>query len=122
MARVIPAMVDMKRTPAEKTKEADQMIPTPASRPDYPWGLCISLTQEELDKLDLDDEVEVGDMVHLHAMAKVTSVSKTDNEATGPCCRVELQITHIAAEDEEEENEEDEVAEDRPSRRSRLYG
>ena len=54
-------------------------------------------------------------------MAKVTAVSKTDNESTGPCCRVELQITNMVSEDEDEETAEED---DAPvaSRRSRLYG
>lgn len=116
----IPAMVDMARTPAEKEEAAEAAIPSPMNQPDYPYGLCISLTQDELDKLNLDhSDVEVGDMLHMHCMAKVTSVSKTDNEATGPQCRVELQITHIVAEDEDEEDAEAEA--EMPQRRSKLY-
>ena len=57
-------------------------------------------------------------MIHLHAMCVVKSVSSSDNEMSGPSRRVELQITHIAAEDEDEENEEAE----KPERRSKLYG
>lgn len=93
-------MVDLARTPAEKVEAA---LPAPASTPDYPYGLCICLTQDELSKLDLDDEVEVGDMIHLFAMAEVTSVSKVqrDGEAS---CRVELQVTHLAVEDEDDED------------------
>lgn len=115
--RKIPAMVDMRRTPAEKEESAVQTLP--GNGPDYPWGLAISLDQDSLDKLGLDDDVGIGDMIHLHAMAKVTSVSKTDNEATGPCCRIELQITHIATEDEDTEDDDED---DKPTRRSRLYG
>lgn len=121
MPRVIPAMIDMKRTAAEKD-EATAM-PFPSGGPDYPYGLCISFDSETVEKLALDDDVQVGDMIHLHCMAKVTSVSVSDNEQSGPCCRYELQITHIAAEDEDGENDKEEAAEDkRPSRRSRLYG
>jgi len=102
-------MVDMRRTLAEKEEAAERMQPTAATQNDYPYGLCISLSQDELKKLGLEDEeVEVGDMIHLHCMAEVTSVSKSDNQQMGPQCRVELQITHIAAEDEEEENEQEE--------------
>ena len=119
--RKIPPMVDMRRTPAEKAEDAAAAIPTAASMPDYPWGLKLALEEPELTKLNLDmDDVEVGDMVHLHCMAKVTSVSRSDNEVTGRCCRTELTITHIAAEDEE--NEDDEEGEKEPSRRSKLYG
>lgn len=113
----IPAMVDMRRTPAEKTEATQAMDATP----DYPYGLSLSLSEIELDKLGLTSDVEVGDMIHMHGMAKVTSVSKNDSESNGPCCRVELQITHLVSENEDEENEE---ADPTPAaaRRSRLYG
>lgn len=117
--RTIPAMVDMKRTPKEKEEAAEQNMPIAANQPDYPYGLCICLCEDELEKLGLlDEEIEVGDMIHLHAMCVVKSVSSSDNEMSGPSRRVELQITHIAAEDEDEENEEAE----KPERRSKLYG
>lgn len=95
--------VDMKRTPKDS--------PTGAIAADcpgqdlYPYGLCIRLNQEDLDKLNLDDDVESGDMVHLHALAKVTCVSKRDT-TTGKTIDVELQITHLSVEDEDGENEE----------------
>lgn len=112
--RKIRAMTDMRRTPAEKT----DAVPTPAEGQDYPWGLQIALTQDELDKLGLTDEVEIGDMLHLHCMAKVTSVHKSASEASGKNCRVELQITHMTGEDEDSENE----AATPADRRKRLYG
>lgn len=114
MAR-IPAMVDLRRTPAENA----EVSPCPMPEPAYPYGLCISLTEVELEKLDLPDDMQVGDMLHMHCLAKVTSVSKTETEASGPCCRVELQITNMVSEDEDDENEENEEVSSRPSR---LYG
>ena len=120
--RIVPAMVDMRRTPEEKAEVAEERSgPPPVSDvEDYPYGLRIALTNDELEKLDLQDEnVEVGDMLHIHAFAKVTSVSETDNADTGPQCRIELTLTHIAAEDEETENEEDEARESRPGK---MYG
>lgn len=96
-------MVDMKRSIEEKLETA---TPSPASLPDYPYGLCISLCEDDLEKLDLDtDGVQIGDMIHMHCMATVKSISKSDNALSGPSCRIELQITHIATENEDEENE-----------------
>ncbi len=97
-------MVSMERTVEEKI---DASLPTIAAVPDVPYGLCISLTEVELEKLELDDDCEVGDMIDLRAMAKVTSVSKTDTGA-GPKCRIELCITDLAIEDEDEEDEDEE--------------
>ena len=116
--KVMPPMVDMKRTPAEAQA---QQIET-ATPPEYPYGLCISFGNEEMEKLGLDDDVQVGDMLHMHCMAKVTSVSSHDHETSGKHCRIELQITHIQAEDEEAENKEAEEKMPVAKRRTpRLY-
>lgn len=102
-------MVDMKRTPKEKQETAEMATPIASNQPDYPYGLSISLCEDELEKLGfVQNELQVGDMVHLNAMASVTSVSSSDNHVNGPSCRVELQLTHIQAEDEDEEFEESE--------------
>lgn len=102
-------LADMKMSKEEK---ADYSQPSP---PEYPWGLSISLGNDELEKLgvDLDDEVCVGDMVHINAMAKVTSHSLNENE-DGPKRRVELQIVFMALEDEDEEVK-------KPTKTSKFY-
>ena len=120
--RVIPAMVDMARTPEDWGSVNDNMaMPAGGSMPDYPkyyYGLTLALEGPEIKKLNLaDEEICVGDMIHIHGMAVVTSISKNQTE-TGERCRVELQLQHIAAEDEDEENEEDEPKE---SVTSKLY-
>ena len=70
----------------------------------------ITLTEVELEKLELDadalDGAEVGDMVHIFAMAKITSMSK-EQTSNGCRCRIELAITDMAVEDEDEEDEPD---------------
>ena len=117
--RHLPPMVDMSVTPkdTDKSPETD-----PSDAPRYPYGLCICLTQDELDKLNLKaDDVEIGDTIHLFAFAKVTSKSSTDHEDFGKSSRVELQITQIASEDEDTENEDDDKSEKVPVTR-RLYG
>lgn len=107
------AMVDMRRTPKEKEEAVEELIAPSVS--DYPYGLCISLCSEELEKLGLS-EIGHGEMIHLHCMATVTSVSTHDN-SSGSDKRAELQITAIAAEDEDEENRE----QDRMTPAKRLY-
>lgn len=117
--RSIPAMTDMRLSPSEAE---DSIMPSTSDNdaPAYPYGLSICLTDDELDKLDMSGEdVSVGDMLHLHALARVTSVSSTDTEGGGKRTRIELTLTNIAVpESEDEENEE---AESGPSRRSKLY-
>jgi hypothetical protein len=99
-------MVDMTRSPDEKAAERlRDSYPQPiADMPDVPPGLCLCLTNDELDKLDLDDDCEVGDTIHLVAFARVTSVSKQDT-GNGSRVRIELAICQLSCEDEAEEAE-----------------
>lgn len=70
--------------------------------PDFPWGLRLSLSHRELEKLGLEADCAIGDTIDLRCFAKVTSVSRTDGP-NGPEDRVELQITEMAAENEDDE-------------------
>jgi hypothetical protein len=126
-------MVDMAKSPdqikrdypAVEAKIGDQAPKVPT----YPWGLCIRLEDDSLQKLGTEGELpDVGDMIHLFAMAKATSVSQhevTDAE-TGEkrkCTCIELQITHLATEDEDQESAAIEDSEAKATaRRSRFYG
>lgn len=112
----IPAMVSMARDKEEKEKD----LPCIGDAPDYPYGLCISLCQDELERLDFEaGDFNPGDIVHLHCLAMVTSVSESATTTSDPTCRVELQITNISAESEDEENAE---VESKGSKRlSKMY-
>ena len=102
-------MHDMEMDDDEKL---DAAMPAMAMKPDYPYGLRISLTDKELAKMGLDpEEAEVGGTVHIFGMAEITSVSKTD-DGNGKCCRIEMQIQKLGVESEDAENEEADQAED----------
>lgn len=101
----IPPMTDMKRTPKEKEEPIMGAALVAPSEPDYPWGLRITLGTEELEKLDMEGDCEVGDYLHMHCLAKVTSVSE-DERGGKKECTVSLTITHMEAEDESSENDE----------------
>ena len=93
---------DMSLTDDEKL---DTVMPIRmADKPEYPCGLRISLSENELTKLGLEGDCEIGDTIDLRALAKVTSVSANETE-TGRFCRVELQIEQMAVEIEDEEAE-----------------
>jgi hypothetical protein len=84
-----------------------------ADKPKYPYGLQICLTGAEMKALDLDpSEAFVGGIVHLHALARITSVSISDNAPTewssgGPSCRIEMQIEDMCIESEDAENDDE---------------
>jgi len=99
-------MQDMGKTPDEAKEDMGPLdVPSVTNR--YPYGLCISLDEDQLKKLDLE-KPDVGDMIHLFAMARVTSVSENEKSDGSKCCRVELQITHLGLEDENDEGAEEE--------------
>lgn len=120
-------MVDMAKTPDDVKKELkDYPQATPSSPeisvPVYPYGLCLSLTEDELDKLGIDPSgCHSGDMIHLCAMAKVTSFNEREEERTDgtrkQTCRIELQITHLATDNEDDEAYEQAPREERARRR-----
>lgn len=97
-----PKFKDMAKSPEEMKESCEGMM---SQNNLYPYGLCISLGQDELEKLELVDELEVEDMVHLFCLAKVTSISKNTTEK-GEQNRAELQICFMAAEEEDDENSE----------------
>jgi hypothetical protein len=96
-------LVDMKYSKAELADEAKEGQVGPGGEPNpYPWGLAITLEDEELQKLGITDLPDVGDEVNFTAVAKVTSVNQSLNR-DDPECRVGLQITMMAANIEAEE-------------------
>lgn len=107
--------VDMAKTP-EQVNEEMPAIATGSSLaaklnniPKYPWGLCINLEDDQLEKLGIEGDCEVGDIIHLCAMAEVTACSQNKTEGKTKH-RIELQITHLACEDEDNENGREEKA------------
>lgn len=88
-------LVDLELTDEEKL---DAVMPMPMDRPDYPFGLKICLTHKELEKLDLEADCDIGDMIDMRCFGEVTSVSKD-----GENSRVEIQIQKISVENESDE-------------------
>lgn len=105
-----------KMTHMERNREEETKVPSLGSHgSDYPYGLCISFSSEELEKLGLSHEdFDVDDIIHLAAFGKVTSVShskNSDNENS----RIEVQLTHLnLLENESEEEEHNREPETRP--------
>jgi hypothetical protein len=101
MAGPFRALVSMELDDEEK---AEQCQPS-CDKPDFPYGLRISLTEKEFERLGLNPaDAECGAIFHGHFMARVTSVYANDG-ASGATCRVEAQIEDLAIESEDEEDE-----------------
>lgn len=94
-------LVDMEM---DDEDQIDLASPAIAVKPRFPWGLRICLEDDQLKKLGLDADCDIGDVIDLRAFATVTSVSKNETDK-GSCCRVELQIEKLAVENEMTEDE-----------------
>lgn len=68
-------------------------MPDDYEPPEYPGGLCFSLTKEDLAKAGADGG-EPGATMRFSAMGEVTSIFKGIDD-----CRIELEITQFAGED-----------------------
>lgn len=99
MAKLAP-MANLEMSDEDKI---DAIKPMAVDTPDYPYGLRICLTHRELEKLDLDDDVEVGDFIDMRCFGEVTAVSKNAGPNGENSCRVEIQITRMRVESEDRE-------------------
>lgn len=97
----MPAVLKSMELSEDAKSDAAQPYPMP-SKPDYPYGLHICLTGEELEKLGLDPgDAEVGGTFQFTAMARITDVAMNDSER-GYSCRIEAQIENMAVDTADE--------------------
>lgn len=71
-------------------------------QPMFPWGLQITLENEQIDKLGMDMSVEAGDYITFDAIGKVSTVSSRDTDK-GPQKSVSIQIVMMAVGSEHQE-------------------
>lgn len=107
------SMKDMARSPEDLKKDRDMpmAVAAKATAPTYSYGLTLSLDDETMGKLGIDGDLpDVGNTIHLAAMARVTCASEnertTQDGGKESCRRIELQITHMAVENEDDETNE----------------
>lgn len=90
-------MVDMKREASDMEAGPSAM---PADEGQYPYGLCINLDKDELDKLGITTLPTVGTEVHISAVGKVTRVSQSASESGAGVdekTSIAIQITMMSA-------------------------
>jgi len=111
-------MVSLARTPAEQHEMGLPSMAVQSSAPQYPYGCCICLDDELIEKLGLSGDMPApGDYIEFTATAMVTSAHK--DASTGKC-RVELQIIDMDV--TEQEDPATEAMERSEARRGRFYG
>jgi len=84
-------MINMKSAPeGESSKEIAEY-----EEPQYPYGLCLHLGMDELEKLGITQLPEVGAVMMISAKAFVKSTSAYETQSDGKTMSVDLQITDM---------------------------
>lgn len=97
----MPKLTNMKLDRSARQKESyPSSIATDG--PIYPYGLRVRLDDEELTALDISKLPRVGSTMTLIARVDVSSVSSNESADGGKHRSVELQITDLCLEDEDE--------------------
>lgn len=110
-------LVDMAYSKAELKKQDGPVAA--ADRDPYPWGLCLHLEKEQLDKLGVKELPEVGSEFHFVAVAKVTSVNHSARQGQDENCSVGLQITMMQIALQESAAEEKSEGKETPAKEAR---
>lgn len=84
----------MKRTEKERKDSACTIME--GESPDYPWGLRITLNDEQIEVLGIKSLPAVGAPVAIEAIGTVQSVSDEAVDNGKSNRRIELQITDLA--------------------------
>ncbi|MGH8259250.1 MAG: capsid staple protein [Steroidobacteraceae bacterium] len=88
-------LTDLKRTKADQ--KAQSKGPSVQPEP-YPYGTRISLGEDELGKLGVEELPKVGQKMHLRAHAVVHSTSSDEGAGGKRHRRLELQVQKMALE------------------------
>lgn len=106
-----PKLVDMARTDADKKAAQKRMEAMMESDgPDYPYGLSLCLGKDELEKLGITDLPDVGDEMHIYAVAKVTNVHQSASESGDDSRGITLQICQMGTMEADDADEDDSPA------------
>lgn len=90
-------MVSMKRSAADKKKDAGEAAPMTSIAPDYPYGLCIHLDKDQMGKLKMKMP-KPGDTMMLECKVKVTACHTSVVEGADEENNCDMQITDMAIE------------------------
>lgn len=85
-------LVSMRLSKAEAKAETG---PIAIKAPKFPYGLCLRLDGDQLDKLKLDD-LEVGSEVTIEAKGVVEAYRESARQGRETECSAEIQITDLA--------------------------
>jgi hypothetical protein len=97
-------LVSLELSPQEAKAETIEARET--EKPKYPYGTCLYLDEEALAKLGVKELPDVGSMLHIMAVGKVTGTSEREYEG-GSHKTLDVQIVEMACEEADAEGDND---------------
>lgn len=96
----MPKMASLKRTESDKRKDMGEPASIESIAPDYPWGTCLHLDRDEMEKIGIAKLPDVGTEYTIVAKVKVTSVRQSAAESApgrdpDESMSMDLQITDM---------------------------
>lgn len=85
-------LISMQQSPEEAKEQTE---PKASDAPKYPWGLCLTLNDDSLEKLGIDKLPEVGSVVTITARAEVSSIRDYQTQGGESEASMDLQITDM---------------------------
>lgn len=101
-------MVDMMLSPEERKEQYGPPTMATDEQEKYPWGLRISLGNDELKKLGITKLPEAGQPFTIEAVGYVCDAGSSDTVDGGKRLNMCIQITDMELEEGVEEDDEDE--------------
>lgn len=86
------SLINMQQTAAEAKEYTEPSI---ADAPKYPWGLCITLSNDSLKKLGVKAMPAAGTVVTIVAKAEVAGTRETQTQGGETESSMDLQITDM---------------------------
>ena len=80
----------------EEAKTEDGAPDAAENGPRYPYGLCLYLDKDSMEKLGITDLPEVGASISIIARADVTSISARKSQGGEDSKSIDLQITDLS--------------------------
>lgn len=87
------ALTDLTLTKEEAKSESMCCPATDADLPKYPYGLCIYLDKDTMEKLGISADVKVGTPVNIMASGEITGTSQRKNQNGEDYQSMDIQIT-----------------------------
>lgn len=113
-----PKLIDMKLSASARRAYIEPAVSS-ENAPQYPYGLCLRLEKDQLDKLGIKKLPAPGEEFHIRAVGKVDNVYMSQSSANRDDRSMSIQIVYLGLTDEPEPYDKAESAEEESAEENR---